>query len=100
MTAEHVNDDTSNADAATAALDPDPAIAPIIRPIDSASIHRICSGQVILDLSTAVKELVENSLDAAATFVEIRFKDYGADSIEVHDNGTGIEPNNYEAIVR
>lgn len=44
---------------------PEPAKA--IRAIDSRSVHRICSGQVVLSLGTAVKELVENSLDAGAT---------------------------------
>jgi hypothetical protein len=37
-----------------------------IRQIDAASVHRICSGQVVIDLSTATKELVENALDAGA----------------------------------
>ncbi len=44
---------------------------PKIKAIDKASVSRICSGQVILDLSTAVKELVENALDAGATSVEV-----------------------------
>lgn len=38
-----------------------------IRAIDSHSVHRITSGQVVIDLQTAVKELVENSIDAGAT---------------------------------
>ncbi len=38
-----------------------------IKPIDSQSVHRITSGQVVVDLQTAAKELVENSLDAGAT---------------------------------
>ena len=37
--------------------------------IDKKSVHRICSGQVVLTLGTAVKELVENSIDANATIV-------------------------------
>ena len=37
-----------------------------IQAIDRASVHRICSGQVVLNLATAVKELVENSVDAGA----------------------------------
>jgi len=39
--------------------------------IDRTSVHRICSGQVVLTLSTAVKELVENSIDAGATCIGI-----------------------------
>jgi DNA mismatch repair protein PMS2 len=38
-----------------------------IKAIDRTSIHRITSGQVVIDLQTAVKELVENSIDAGAT---------------------------------
>lgn len=54
-----------------------------IKAIDKASVARICSGQVILDLSTAVKELVENALDAGATTVEVRLKEHGVQLIEV-----------------
>lgn len=39
----------------------------MIKSIDKSSVHRITSGQVLVDLQTAVKELVENSLDAGAT---------------------------------
>lgn len=42
-------------------------LAKAIKPIDRKSVHQICSGQVVLSLSTAVKELVENSVDAGAT---------------------------------
>ncbi|CAM6083351.1 unnamed protein product [Calypogeia fissa] len=69
-----------------------------IKPIDRAAVHRICSGQVVLDLATAVKELVENSLDAGATSIDIRLKDHGAELIEVADNGTGVSPDNYEGL--
>ena len=69
-----------------------------IRAIDNDSIEKICSGQVIVDLATAVKELVENSLDANATNIDIKLKEYGLTSIEVCDNGDGIEQCNYEGL--
>ncbi|CAG8618374.1 2747_t:CDS:2, partial [Scutellospora calospora] len=53
---------------------------------------------VILELATAVKELVENSLDAQARTIEIRFKEYGIQSIEVIDDGTGVAQNNFEQL--
>ncbi|WAQ95591.1 PMS2-like protein [Mya arenaria] len=52
--------------------------------IDKKSVHRICSGQVVLTLATAVKELLENSIDAGATIVDIKLKDYGSEQIEHH----------------
>ena len=61
-------------------------------------MHQIQSGQVIVDLCSVVKELVENSLDAGASSLDIRFKNYGLESIEVQDNGSGIAPEDYETI--
>ncbi|XP_058084301.1 DNA mismatch repair protein PMS1 isoform X2 [Magnolia sinica] len=72
--------------------------SPSIRPINKGVIHRICSGQVILDLSSAVKELVENSLDAGASSIEISLKEYGEESFKVIDNGCGISPSNFQAL--
>ncbi|KAJ3005063.1 ATP-binding mismatch repair protein [Thoreauomyces humboldtii] len=69
---------------------PPPSSKAQIKSIDDATVHRICSGQVILDLATAVKELIENSIDAGATSVELRMRDHGSESVEVIDNGSGI----------
>lgn len=70
----------------------------LIRPIDQASVHRICSGQVVLDLASAVKELVENALDAGATAVEVRLRESGTELVEVSDNGAGVDEANYESL--
>nr|XP_016464724.1 PREDICTED: DNA mismatch repair protein PMS1-like isoform X2 [Nicotiana tabacum] len=80
-------------------MDGGPATSPLtIKPINKGVVHRICAGQVILDLSSAVKELVENSLDAGATSIEVSLKDYGAESFQVIDNGCGISPNNFKVL--
>ncbi|XP_055454613.1 mismatch repair endonuclease PMS2 isoform X2 [Psammomys obesus] len=73
-------------------------LAKAIRPIDGRSVHQICSGQVVLSLSTAVKELIENSVDAGATSIDVRLKDYGVDLIEVSDNGCGVEEENFDGL--
>ncbi|KAL4820252.1 hypothetical protein BDW67DRAFT_193010 [Aspergillus spinulosporus] len=69
-----------------------------IKAIEARSIHQIQSGQVIVDLHSVIKELVENSLDAGATSIEVRFRNSGLDLIEVQDNGSGIAPENYENV--
>ncbi|KKZ64154.1 DNA mismatch repair protein PMS2 [[Emmonsia] crescens] len=69
-----------------------------IKAIEARSVHQIQSGQVIVDLCSVVKELVENSLDAGATSLDIRFKNNGLDLIEVQDNGKGISPDDYETV--
>ncbi|KPM35570.1 hypothetical protein AK830_g11004 [Neonectria ditissima] len=69
-----------------------------IKPIDGRTIHQIQSGQVIVDLCSVVKELIENSIDAEATSIDVRFKNQGLDLIEILDNGTGISPNNYPSV--
>lgn len=54
--------------------------------------------KVVLNLAVAVKELVENSLDAGATVVDVRLRDYGSELIEVTDNGSGVEPDNFQGL--
>ncbi|XP_019938815.1 mismatch repair endonuclease PMS2 [Paralichthys olivaceus] len=69
-----------------------------IKAIDKHSVHQICSGQVVLTLSTAVKELVENSIDAGATNIDVKLKECGAELVEVSDNGKGVEEANFEGL--
>ena len=66
--------------------------------IDQKSILQICSNQVITDLKGAIKELVENSIDANARTIEIKFIQYGLDGIEVADDGKGIHEGDYEIV--
>lgn len=73
-------------------------MAATIKPIERNSVHQIQSGQVIVDLCSVVKELVENSIDAKSTSIDVRFRNQGLDFIEVQDNGTGISPVNHSYI--
>ncbi|XP_019257845.1 PREDICTED: DNA mismatch repair protein PMS1-like [Nicotiana attenuata] len=78
-------------------MDGGPAASPsTIKPINKGVVYRISAGHVILDLSSTVKELVENNLDVGATSIEVSLKDYGAESFQVIDNGCGISPHNFK----
>eukprot|EP01083_Nonionella_stella_P071571 192336_1 len=72
----------------------------MIRAIDTKDIHQICSGQVILSVAIAVKELLENSVDAGSTKIDVHLNDYGASSIEVVDNGSGVSKANFASLCR
>uniref|UniRef100_H2Z2E3 DNA mismatch repair protein S5 domain-containing protein n=1 Tax=Ciona savignyi TaxID=51511 RepID=H2Z2E3_CIOSA len=69
-----------------------------ISPIDPTAVHRICSGQVVNDIATAVKELVENSLDSGASTIDVRLKSSGLKMIEVEDDGSGILEDNFHGL--
>lgn len=53
-----------------------------IKHVARDTVNKICSSQVILNLAVAVKELVENSIDAGAKTVEVKIKNFGADGFE------------------
>ncbi|XP_071444505.1 mismatch repair endonuclease PMS2 [Hetaerina americana] len=69
-----------------------------ITPISQDVVHKICSGQVVLTLAVAVKELLENSLDAGATTIDVRLIEQGSTLVEVADNGSGIKEEDFKGI--
>ncbi|XP_078052967.1 DNA mismatch repair ATPase Mlh1 [Augochlora pura] len=69
-----------------------------INKLDEVVVNRIAAGEVIQRPANALKELIENSLDANSTNIQILAKEGGLKLLQIQDNGTGIRKDDMEIV--
>ncbi|XP_030066364.1 DNA mismatch repair protein Mlh1-like [Microcaecilia unicolor] len=72
--------------------------AGVIRRLDEAVVNRIAAGEIIQRPANAIKEMIENCLDAKSTSIQVTIKEGGLKLIQIQDNGTGIRKEDMDIV--
>lgn len=72
----------------------------MIKVLSKDIVNKIAAGEVVERPASVVKELVENSIDAGATEIQVLIEDFGTKRIQIIDNGTGIRKEDFKDLFK